>query len=133
LRPSFSGVLSRFQLDRSGGFVMPYKDPQKKIEWERQHRSQRLARRRELRQIETAWKEAHPGAIRVQGTAASFLLPLAAGGVLAAYDSKLAMGAGGLTLLVATAYKKDWRWWIAGLLILAVGLFAQWTKQSAKE
>jgi len=43
------------------------------------------------------------------------------------------MGAGGLTLLVASAYKKDLRWWIAGLLILAAGIFIQWIKQSAKE
>ncbi len=28
---------------------MPYKDPQAKREWERLHRPQRLARRRELR------------------------------------------------------------------------------------
>jgi hypothetical protein len=112
---------------------MPYKDPQQKRDWEQLHRSQRLARRRELRRIEAAWREARPGAIRVPGSAASFLLPLAAGGVLATYDPKLAMGAGGLTLLLATAYKKDWRWWIAGVLILAVGIFIQWTKQSAKE
>ena len=112
---------------------MPYKDPQRKLEWEQQHRSQRLARRRELRQIEAAWKEAHPEASRVHGTVASFLLPLAAGGALATYDPKLAMGAGGLTLLVASAYKKDLRWWIAGLLILAAGIFIQWIKQSAKE
>jgi len=43
---------------------MPYKDPEQKRVWEHQHRSQGLARRRELRQIEAAWKEAHPGAIR---------------------------------------------------------------------
>lgn len=112
---------------------MPYRDPQKKLEWELQHRPQRLARRRELRQIEAAWKEAHPGAIRPQGTVASFLLPLAAGGALASYDPKLAIGAGGLTLAVAAAYKKDWRWWIAGVLILVVGLFFQWTNQDAKK
>jgi hypothetical protein len=31
---------------------MPYKDLERKKEWEEEHRSQRLARRRELRQIE---------------------------------------------------------------------------------
>jgi hypothetical protein len=58
---------------------MPYKDLQRKKEWEDQHRAQRLVRRRELRQIEAAWKEAHPGAVRLrpQGTVASFLVPLA--------------------------------------------------------
>jgi hypothetical protein len=30
---------------------MPYKDPARKMEWERLHRPQRLARRRELRRI----------------------------------------------------------------------------------
>jgi hypothetical protein len=45
---------------------MPYKNQQRKMEWEQQHRSQRLARRHELRQIEAAWKEAHPVALRVQ-------------------------------------------------------------------
>jgi len=112
---------------------MPYKDPQMKAEWEWQHRSQRLARRRELRKIEAAWNEAHPGVSRTAGTAANFLLPLAAGGVLAAYDPKLAMVAGALTLLVANGYKKDWRWWITGILILTVGILFQWAGQDAKE
>ena len=85
---------------------MPYKDDQHKREWERLHRPWRLARRRELRQIEAAWNEAHPGVSRTAGTAANFLLPLAAGGVLATYDPKLAMGAGALTLVVAHVYKK---------------------------
>jgi len=114
---------------------MPFKDPQKKLEWELQHRPQRLARRRKLRQIEAAWKEAHPGAVRFrpQGTVASFLLPLAAGGALASYDPKLAIGAGALTLAAAAVYKKDWRWWIAGVLILIVGLFFQWNSQTTKK
>jgi len=114
---------------------MPYKDLERKKEWEHQHRAQRLARRRELRKIEAAWKEAHPGAVRFrpQGTVASFLLPLAAGGALASYDPKLAIGAGGLTLAVAAIYKKDWRWWIAGVLVLVVGLFFQWTNQDEKK
>jgi hypothetical protein len=112
---------------------MPYRDPQKKLEWELQHRPRRLARRRELRQIEAAWKEAHPGAVRPQGTVANFLLPLAAAGALASHDPKLAIGAGGITLAVAAVYKKDWRWWIAGVLILIVGLFFQWTNQDAKK
>ena len=112
---------------------MPYKDAKGKTEWERLHRPQRLARRRELRKIEAAWNEAHPGVPRTAGTAANFLLPLAAGGVLATYDPKLTMGAGALTLLVASVYKKDGRWWIAGILILAVGIFSQWIKQGAKK
>lgn len=111
---------------------MPYKDPQKKMEWEQQHRPQRLARRRELRQIEAAWKEAHPEPSGAEGSGA-FVFPLVAGGALAAYNPKLAIGAGAVTLIVACAYKKDWRWWIVGILLLAFGLFFQWNKQSAKE
>jgi hypothetical protein len=112
---------------------MPYKDPQLKREWEWRHRPQRLARRRELRQAEVDWKRAHPGTLRLKSTHAIFLLPLAAGCALATYDPKLAMGVGGITLLVALVYKKDWRWWITGILILAVGLFFQWTSQSVKK
>jgi hypothetical protein len=110
--------------------IMPYRDPEAKKEWEQEHRSQRLTRRRELRQIEAAWKEAHP---EVQNSGASFLLPLAAGGTLAACDPKLAMGAGGLTLLLAALCKKDRSWWILGILILALGLFFQWNAKDEKK
>lgn len=58
---------------------------------------------------------------------------MAAGGVLAAYNPKLAMGAGGLTLLLAAVYKKDWSWWIVGMLILALGLFFQWNDRDEKK
>jgi hypothetical protein len=109
---------------------MPYKDLQRKREWEQQHRPQRLARRRELRQIEAAWKEAHPEALRAQGTGVSFLFPLVTGGALAAYNPKLAIGAGGMTLVVAAAYKKGLTWWIVGVLILVFGLFFQSNDQS---
>jgi hypothetical protein len=109
---------------------MPYKDPEQKRLWEWQHRSQRLARRRELRQIEAAWKEAHPEALWVKDSGVGFLLPVVAGGALAAYNPKLAIGAGGLTLVVAAAYKKDWSWWIVGILILALGLFFQWNNKN---
>lgn len=112
---------------------MPYKDFQHKKEWERQHRPQRLARRRQLRRIEAAREEAQPEALRTQDGGAGFLLPVVAGGVLAAYNPKLAMGAGSLTLLVAALYKKGWTWWIVGMTILAFGLFFQWNNQSAKK
>ena len=39
---------------------MPYSDPQKKREWEQEHRSRRLSRRRELRRIEAARIAAQP-------------------------------------------------------------------------
>jgi hypothetical protein len=110
--------------------IMPYRDPEAKKKWEQEHRSQRLTRRRELRQIETAWKEAHP---EVQDSGAGFLLALGAGGGLAAYNPKLATGAGGLTLLLAALYKKDWSWWILGIFILALGLFFQWNDKDEKK
>ena len=111
---------------------MPYKDSQHKKEWERQHRPQRLARRRELRRIEAAHKDAQPEVLKVQGGGVSFLLPVIAGGALAAYNPKLAMGAGGVTLLLAALYKKGWPWWIAGVLIVVLGLFFQWNEQNTK-
>jgi hypothetical protein len=109
---------------------MPYKDPQEKKEWELRHRSERISRRRELRQIEAAWKAAHPEAVWLQDSGAGFLLPVVAGGALAAYNPKLAIGASGLTLVIAAAYKKDWSWWIVGILILALGLFFQWNNKN---
>ncbi len=112
---------------------MPYKDMDRKKEWEQEHRFERLARRRQLRQIEAARIAAQPEAFGGYYGAASILLPLVAGGALAAYNPKLAMGAGGLTLFVAALYKKDWRWWIVGILILAFGLFFQWNDQSTKK
>ncbi len=112
---------------------MPYKDPQRKREWEQRHCRQRHARRRELRQIEAAWKEAHPEAPMEPVSGAAFMLPMVAGGVLAASNPKLAIGAGGVTVLFAAVYKKDWRWWIVGLLILALGLFFYWNNKKEKK
>jgi hypothetical protein len=110
---------------------MPYKDPERKRQWERLHRSRRLARRRELRQAEAAAREAaQPDAARLQTGAGSLLFPLAAGSALAVYNPKLAIGAGGLTLAAAALYQKDWSWWIVGLLIVVIGLFFQWHKKA---
>jgi len=111
---------------------MPYKDRQAKREWEVRHHPQRLARRRELRQLEAAWKETHPGALWVKDHGAAFLFFIVAGGALAAYDPTLGMGVGGLTLVVAAAYKKGWSWWIVGAVILALGLFFRWNKNEKK-
>jgi len=71
---------------------MPYKDPERKKEWERLHRSERLARRRELRHVAPVQQVTRPD---VTGTEHSvgFLIPLVAGGALAAYSPKLGMGA----------------------------------------
>ena len=113
---------------------MPYKDLQRKQEWEHQHRSQRLARRRELRRIEAALKEPQPAAFRVEDNGTAFLwLPLVAGATLASYNPKLAVGAGGLTLLVAALYKRSWTWWIVGILFLTLGFLFLRSDQNVKK
>ena len=63
----------------------------------------------------------------------SFLVPLVAGGAVAAYSPKLGMGASGLTLAIAAVYKKDWRWWMVGVVILALSLFFYWNDKNAAE
>jgi hypothetical protein len=114
-------------------FTMPYKNPQRKKEWEIQHRVQRLARRRDLRQIKTARKAVQPKAPKVQHSGVGFLVPVVAGGALAAYNPKLAIGAGGLTLLFAAILKKNWSWGAIGALILALGIFFYWSNQDAED
>jgi hypothetical protein len=109
---------------------MPYKDLERKKEWERLHREERLARRRELRRIEAAERAARPETPSTQGGGLGFLLPLVAGGALAAHSPKLAIGAGGLTLAVAGIYKKGWSWWVVGILIVILGLFFYWSDQN---
>lgn len=111
---------------------MPYKDVLRKKDWERQHRDQRLARRRELRRNEAARKRAQPVAPEAEQTDADFLLlPLVGGGALAASSPKLAMGVGSVTLLGAAVFELGWRWWIVGLVILVAGLFFHWINQSS--
>lgn len=110
---------------------MPYKDPEGKREWELKHRTERLARRRELRRIQAAQPTPHKGDLA--GTAVLFL-PLLAGGALAAYNPKLALGAGGLTLLAATYYRKGWQWWlVGGLTVLLALLLLNWYRGSVRE
>lgn len=104
---------------------MPYKDPLLKSVWERKHRPQRLARRRELRRIEKDRIEAQTDALKGETYELPLLLPLVAGGALAAYDPRLALGAGGVTLFIAAVYKKSWKWWLIGVLLLMIAfLFA---------
>jgi hypothetical protein len=89
---------------------MPYKDLERKKEWERLHRPERLARRRELRHIAATQQATRPRVTRESGAGFGFLVPLVAGGALAAYNPKLGMGAGSLTLVVAAVWKKNWVW-----------------------
>jgi hypothetical protein len=108
---------------------MPYKDPQQKWQWEQRHRTHRVARRRELRRIEAARQAAQPAPPEAGISGAAFILPMIAGGVLAAHNPVVAMGAGGLTVFVAATYKKDWRWWVVGILILALAAFSLLNKK----
>jgi hypothetical protein len=101
---------------------MPYKDLEQKRAWEQEHREERLARRRELRRIEAVRVAAEPAPSPSIGGSGLVLLPILAGGALAAYNPKLAMAAGGLTLVIAAYYKKGRNWWIVGILILVIGL-----------
>jgi hypothetical protein len=102
---------------------MPYKDPQKKKEWELKHRSERRARRQELRRVDVVSKAARPDPeVKVVHNGTAFLLPLIAGGALATESPKLAMGTGVLALVVAALFRKGSGWWIAGTVLFALGL-----------
>ena len=95
---------------------MPYKDPARKKEWERLHRPERLARRRELRQREVGNMPVPESTVPTHD-GDSALLPIVgglAGLGLAAYQPKLAIGTVGLTLLIAAMLKKGSMWWILG-------------------
>jgi hypothetical protein len=112
---------------------MPYKDPERKREWERLHRPQRLARRRELRQIDAVERPPYSRAAKVEFGNSALLIPIVAGGALAAYNPKLGLAAGGLTLTSAAIFKKGWAWWLVGCVILALGLFFYWRDQQDSE
>jgi len=110
---------------------MPYKNPEHKKQWESLHRAQRLARRRELRGINEAREVTNPEASAAEGSSAPLVwLPIASGVALAAYNPKLAIGVGGLTLLGAAFFKKGWIWCFVGALIVAVGLLFQWNDKN---
>ena len=102
---------------------MSYKDPEAKKEWERLHRPQRLARRRELRRIAAAPQAARPeGSSARPQSGAGFPAPPVTGVGLAAYNPKLGIAAGGATLAIAGIVKNSWRWWKVGLAVLAVAM-----------
>jgi cell division protein FtsW (lipid II flippase) len=112
---------------------MPYKDIERKKEWERLHQPQRLARRQELRRIKAEQGEARPEVTRNEQSAAGFLAPLVAGGILAACNPELGMAVGGLTLVIAAVGKKGWQWWIVGIVVLVVALFSYFSNENAEE
>jgi hypothetical protein len=107
---------------------MPYTDPRRKQEWEQQHRVQRLARRRELHRIQRAQaQELGTEGGSGDNHAALVWAPMVIGGALASYEPKLAIGAGGLTLVAAAIGKKGAGWWIVGTLILIIGCVFYWS------
>jgi hypothetical protein len=106
---------------------MPYKNPERKKEWERLHRAERLTRRREQRRTQGTEQTTRPAATRESNVGVGFLVPLVAGGALAAYNPKVGMGAGGLTLVVAAVWKKNWAWWLVGCVTLFIALLFYFT------
>jgi len=86
---------------------MSYKDLERKKEWERLHRTERLARRRELRHAQAVEQTARPIAVRKASGGVGFVVPLIAGGALAAWNPKLGMGAGSLTLVCRRNLEKE--------------------------
>jgi hypothetical protein len=107
---------------------MPYKDPERKKEWERLHRNERLARRREQRFAEAMEQMPRP-IDREVSVGVGFVVPLVAGGALAAWNPKIGMGAGGLTLVVAAVWKKNWAWWLVGCVTLFIALLFYFTNK----
>jgi hypothetical protein len=105
---------------------MPYKDVERKQEWERQHRAERLARRRERRRLEAGNPPDPPMTDGGQNKGGGFVFTLAAASAVAAYNRKPAVGAGAIMAALAAYFKMDRDWWIAGVLLLVVGVFIQW-------
>jgi hypothetical protein len=106
---------------------MPYKNAERKKEWERLHRSERLTRRRELRHEQALEQTTRPRVTRESNGGVGFFVPLVAGGALAAYNPKLGFGAGGLTLVVAAVWRKPWAWWLVGCVTLFIALLFYFT------
>ena len=111
---------------------MPYKDPERKKEWERLHRPERLARRRELRRIERATQDTLRMAPKVEVGAAAVLIPAIAGGPVAVHSPRLGIAIGGLTPVSSAVLKKGWAWWV-GCAVLIVALLFNKRNQQASE
>ena len=113
---------------------MPYKDPEPKKQWELQHRAQRVARRRNLRRMETVQRpqQSPPPGGSTAEPAVSWV-PFAGSVAVAIYNPKLATGLGASTLIAAAALKKDWRWWLFGVVSMVLGLFFCWNNITKTE
>jgi cell division protein FtsW (lipid II flippase) len=111
---------------------VPYKDPEDKKRWERQHRPERSARRRELRHFATEAEALNRSEADGQGAIGLLWVPVVAGGALAACSPTLGIVSGGIILVVASMQKQDWRWWLAGLLMIVLATFFLWKNQNEK-
>jgi hypothetical protein len=105
---------------------MPYKDPERKKEWEQLHRAERLARRRELRRIEASRAETPRQLRKGEAGNSALRIPATASEATAAHNSGLGIAAGGLALVSSAVVKKAWIWWLAGCVILVVALLFYW-------
>jgi len=108
---------------------MPYKDVERKKEWERLHRPERQARQRELRRLGVEQRASRPETPRIEDSGLDFLIPLVAGSAVAIAEPELGLGIGSLTLVIASIYKKGWKWWVFGVVVLAVALIFYSDKQ----
>lgn len=112
---------------------MPYKDPERKKEWERLHRAERVARRRHLRQNQAAEQQPLPRTAKVEFGNSALLIPVIAGGALAAYSPKVGLAVGSLTLGSAAVFRKGWAWWLVGCVIILLALFFYWKDHQVSE
>ncbi len=103
---------------------MPYKNPVRKAQWERLHRAERLARRRELRRLEVA--TVAPGGPRIgPNPRASFLwLPLAVGAGVSFFKPRWGLAIGGGTILYAVIRGRNWAWYFAGAALIAISIWS---------
>ena len=57
------------------------------------------------------------------------LIPIVTGGALGAYNPRVGLAVGGLTLGSAAVFKKGWAWWLVGCVVLVLALFFYWKDQ----
>jgi hypothetical protein len=54
-------------------------------------------------------------------------------GVFAARSPRAGIAVGGVTLVSAVVFKKNWAWWLVGCVTLLVALFFYWRDQQTLE
>jgi hypothetical protein len=82
---------------------------------------------RELRHGQALVQTTRPQATTESSEGVGFLVPIVAGAALAAYNPKVGIGAGSLTLVAAAAWKKNWVWWLVGCVTLLIASFFYFT------